>query len=351
MLARAARLGILAVLLLVSSGTSTQAQPAPRTPIPGDNANDAVKVKLNGSATITGVEDATLEGSLIEDTTCDPSDNSTYSVWFTFTMPTNGTVTIDTSGTLFNTGVYWVNYNIVVTLYRLAVPLPIHMACDSSSIWPAIEDVVLTPATYRIRVANLNPQTLLAPSQARVSIRVNSLVNILEDYSFEDNPLGSPWKAKGDTNPPKIVRTCAASCDVEFRGIAGGKLMQKLSLPLDDLKIKPGDLLRMAGGFNSTPVSGSNVKMTIKITYTDGTPATKVSTTKHFTNTSSMSWTSVGVFYAEFASKNVKKVIATVQSPTAADIFHIDYVTLAMYAGGVVRDESGLLPVPAAGGW
>ncbi|MBK9125286.1 MAG: hypothetical protein IPM16_19485 [Chloroflexi bacterium] len=350
MLARAARVGILAALLFLSTMTSTQAQPAPRTPIPGDNANDAVHVKLNGRATITGVEDATLEGSLIEDTTCDPSDFSKNSVWFTFTMPYSGTVTIDTSGTFFNTGVYWVNYNVLVTLYRLDVPLPNHIMCDND-IWPVLSEVPLTAATYRVRIASMNPQTVLAPSQARVSIRVNSFTNMLDDFSFETNALGSPWKRKGDTNPPKIVRTCVGTCDVEFRGIAGGKLLQKVSLPLDHLKIKPGDLLRMSGSFNSTPVSGSNVKLAIKITYNDGTPATKVSTTKQFTNTTSNTWSTIGVFYAEFASKNVKKVIASVQSPTAADIFHVDYLLLAMYAGGIARGDPALLSVPAAGGW
>ena len=84
-----------ALILLLSTAAAGAADV--RAPL-GDSYLSPVDATLNGSRTITGVETATLEADLIDETTCDPDDDSTHSVWFGFSVVSGVTLDLDNAG-------------------------------------------------------------------------------------------------------------------------------------------------------------------------------------------------------------------------------------------------------------
>jgi hypothetical protein len=194
-----------------------------------------------------------------------------------------------------------------------------------------------------IRLASDSPGLLQGPSQYRISVRVRYLAQFLADPEF-DEPPGTAWKIKKAGNPPQVVRTCAAHCYVSFNGVAGGKLQQTVLIDPSVMKFKVGDYFTARAGINGTPAGGSDVKMTVQLNYSDGTPPTKASLTKLVIQTSTAATYSLaGDFAIEIKSKALKSIKVMIISPTAADTFRVLSGTLSLWAGSNVR---ALLSVP-----
>lgn len=327
---------------LVVTGTVAAAAEV-RAPL-GDSYLTAVAIPLNGSKTITGVETATLQGPTFEETSCDVDDDSTHSVWFGFTVESGVTIDLDSSGTIYTTAMYTTDLS-VLSLYSLNGLALTHVGCISGY-GARLTDIYVTPGSYRVRLAYEDNQTLVGPSQARLSLRLRSYDNLVDDPGF-DEPLGVQWKIQSE-NQLLIVRSCGVSCKVRFDGVAGGTIKDTIRMP-DSLKIKKGDFLSLTGNFNGTPGGGSNVKLKLKISYSDGTPPTSASVVRNFvnTNTSNSPTTGLGYFEVEIKSKAILKVQVSVTSPQASDTFNVWYMWLSMNAGGSVR-ESAALPAPLA---
>jgi hypothetical protein len=331
------RLSILSAALLLFAAPAAHAQ----TPPAGDNHLSPVTVKLNGSTTVTNVQFATLESALVEAVTCDGNASSDNSVWFQFTLPSSGTVDIDAGGSLLDTGT-GTNSQVVMTLYEPdGVGLTETVCLFDNK--PRMTDVGLNAGTHVVRLASdmtVMPQAL---SQYRLSVRVRYMSQILADPEF-DQPLGTVWKIKNAGDPSLITQTCTSYCYIYFNGIAGGTLQQTILIDPSVMKFKVGDYFGASLYIMGTPVSGADIKMTVKLIYSDGTPPTKVTLVEHVTETSTtLYYSGAGGFAVEIRSKALKSIKFKVTSPTTADTFRIINSILSLSAGTSVRAP---LPVP-----
>jgi hypothetical protein len=319
-----------------------------QTPPKGDNVANPANVPLNTQRTVKNVQFATMEGIGIEAVSCDGDNSSDHSVWFRFTMPYGGTVDIDSSGSIVN-GATGSHTFVALSLHQANAGLT-EAGCQVSSTARLVNQT-LPAGTYLVRIANDSVNEPSGPSQYRLSVRARFMSGFLEDSSFESTALGVHWKVKRAGDPPKITRVCSGGCVVRFGGVAGGKLQQKVAIAPSVLKFKVGDVASANAFINNTGVGGSDVKLTLKIVYSDGTPATVASVRRHITQTGTAAIASFGSVYAEVRSKNVQTFIFMITSPVANEMFSVDSATMQVQAGTSVRTD-GLLPVPPApSGW
>lgn len=312
-----------------------------RTPPQGDNLAGYVQVPLNASKTVYGVESATLEGLDVEDTVCDVSSASQYSVWFGFDVPEgmSAMVDIENGGSVIATA-NSASTNVRTTLYSQDALLT-ELDCEVDG--RAIVGAELGAGAYRIRIAAKPNEPLIAPSRYMVTVRVRALWDLLEDTHFADSELGVTWKTKNAGDPAKIFRECGLTCGVHFDGIAGGQLTQTVRVDPAELRFKAGDLIEADVFVNSTPDAGADIKLTVKIIYANGTPTTKAAVTRHITFPVTFgSLMSFGRIYTEIQHKSVKRIKFIVTSPQATDTFRVDITTLRLYYGTSLR----ALPLP-----
>jgi hypothetical protein len=335
------RLSVVIATLLLFATPAAHAQ----TPPDGDNYLTPVNVKLNASKTIKDVQFATLESPAIEAVACDGNASSDHSVWFQFTLPSSAVVDLDANGSLLDTGT-GTNTQLVMTLYE---PDGIGLS-ETTCLFenkPRMINLTLSAGTHVVRLASDMVAALQAPSQYRLSVRVRYLGQLLADPEFEANALGLLWKARKTGDPPQIVRTCEVYCYVSFNGAAGGKLQQTVEFSPSRMKFKAGDYFGATTYVNGTPAEGSDVKLTVVVAYSDGTPPTKRSLVEHIVQTSTTNVSSpAGGFAVEIASKAVKSVKFMIVSPAASDTFRVVNSVLSVSAGSSVRAPLGVPPSP-----
>jgi hypothetical protein len=327
---------VFALVLLVVPAANAQ------TPPKGDNVAAPVNLPLNKHKTIKNAQFATMEGIGIEAATCDGDNSSDHSVWFRFTMPRGGMVDIDSGGTILNSAEGSHSF-VVLSLHQQDAGFT-ELDCVVSTT-ARFTGVNLPAGIYLVRIANDSVNEPTGPSQYRVSIRLRFMSGMIENSSFENSPLGVHWKIGRAGSPPKVTFVCLTSCGVRFGGAAGGKVLQNVSFDPKQLKYKVGDVVSADAFINNTGVSGANVRMMLKISYSDGRPKTVVKQTRLITQTGTTTTRSFGGIYAEIASKAVSKIQLTVMSPAVTDTFTVDSASLNLRAGTSVR-EQGLLPVP-----
>jgi hypothetical protein len=331
------RLSILSAALLLLAAPAAHAQ----TPPAGDHHLTPVMVKLNASKTVKNVQYATLESAPVEAVSCDTNASSDHSVWFQFTMPSAGTVDIDAGGSLLSTGT-GTNSQVVMTLYEPDGIGITETECLFAN-KPRMTDVSLSAGIHVVRVASDMAVAAQAPSQYRLSIRVRYLSQFLDDPEFEQS-IGTPWKIKKAGTPPLVTRICGTYCYVLFNGVGGGALQEQMQTENRLMKFKAGDYFAASAHINGTPALGSDIKITVKLTYSDGTPPTKVSLVEHITETSTtVNYAIAGGFAIEIKSSALKSITYTIASPTPADTFRVINSLLSLSAGTSVRAP---LPVP-----
>jgi hypothetical protein len=335
---RNALFAVFALMLFAAPAVHAQ------TPPKGDDADQPVNVPLNTQKTVKNVQHATVTGTSIENASCDGDSNSDHSVWFRFNMPYGGTVDIDSGGSILN-GAGGSHSFVVLSVYKAGGGLA-EVGCQVSSTARLLNQN-LSAGTYYVRIANDSVNEPTRDSQYRLSVRARFISGFLEDPSFESHALGVYWKAKGAGDPPKVTRVCSGDCVIRFGGVAGGKLQQRVTIAPNVIQFKVGDVVSANAFINNTIVAGSDVRITFKIVYFDGTPATVASTTRHITQTGTAAVASFGSVFAEVASPKVQSFVFKVISPVASQTFSVDSTSLAVQAGTSVRTD-GLLPVPPA---
>lgn len=315
-----------------------------QTPPKGDNVSKPVNVALNAQKTVKNVQFATMEGIGVEAATCDGDNSSDHSVWFRFTMPRGGTVDIDSGGTILNSAEGTHSF-VALSLHQQDAGFT-ELECMVSTT-ARFTGVNVPAGNYLVRIANDSINEPTGPSQYRISIRLRFMAGMLENSSFEDSPLGVHWKISRAGSPPKVTFVCLTSCGVRFGGAAKGKVHQNVTFDAAALRYKVGDVVSADAFINNTGVSGANVRMILKIVYTDGRPATLVKKTRLITQTGTTTTRSFGGIYAEVVSKAVARVQLTIMSPAASDTFTVDSASMNLRAGTSIREQS-LLPVPPA---
>jgi len=328
-----------AVLLFIAAAPSTLAQP--RGAFKGDDLADYIPIALNGTKTVENIQLATLEAPLTEEASCDSNDSSDHSVWFGFEVPVDQSANIEISsgGSIINLGSSQDNL-VTISLYRAGTLTELACVLNGN-----VSVSGLSEGSYRVRFATDYVSSVLAPSRYRITIRLRALSEMLQDGEFNTNPLGVVWKAKNAGIPPKVIRDCSPACVVKFTGAAKAKLVQTVIPDPSFVRFKPGDLIRAGALAGEAPIAGANIKLTILINYSDGTPPTKVSAVRIVTSTSEGVYQTTGLLFAEIASKAVKSIRLTLSSPTAADTFSVLQASLAMLGGTSLRDAAAL-PLP-----
>jgi hypothetical protein len=335
------RLSILLAALLVLVAPAAHAQ----TPPAGDSYLAPVTVKLNSSKTIKHIELATLNTPPVEAVSCDANGSSDHSIWFTFTLPASAIVDIDANGSLLNTE-DGTTTQLVMTLYSPTGIGSTETECLYQN-KPRMVDMGLTAGIYTVRLASdiLNRE-LIAPSQYRLSVRVRYLGQFLVDGSFSEVPLAPQWKIKKAGNPPQVVHACAAQCDVAFNGRANARLQQTIRLDSSQLKFKAGDYFAASAYVSGTTAAGADIKITLTLTYSDGTPPSTASVVDHVIQTNLDGSAATGGIAVEIRSPALKTVKYTIGSTSTADTFRVRGTTVSLAAGTSVRVAS-ILPLPA----
>lgn len=330
--------GVLLILAVLPIFTSPVAHA--QTPPKGDNQSAPINIALNTSKTVKHIENATMESAIIEDTPCDVSDLSDHSVWFRFEVPISMLVDIDASGALIQTdfGAYT---DVVLSYYKDQGALT-HRGCATGTNARLANQLLSANDVYYVRIANLSQHAPTGPSRYRLNLRVRETLSIPQDSFIATNPLGVHWQVKKAGDPPKVVRLCPNGCYIRFDGAAGAKVFQKVDFDASVLQFKPGDIVSMTSFVFMTPPGGSDIKLSIRIDYSDGTPSTKVKATRQFINTSTNIAQNIGPIIAEVAGK-VQRMTFSISSPDVDDVFSVLSVEAEAYAGSGPR---GLLPVP-----
>lgn len=327
-----------AAMGLLLAAPAAQAQKPPK----GDNYNSPVNLPLNGQKTIKNVENATMEPIGIEQVSCDGDNSSDNSVWFTFVMPAFGHVDIDSAGTLLNSATG--SSGFVAFSVHKSDPGLTEEGCLVGTL-PRFTNLTLNSGTYLVRIASDGANALISPSQYRVGIRVRRLLNMLQNNSWEDTPLGVHWKIPKAGTPPKVRFECPYSCGVRFDGLAKGKVVQKVTIPASQLKFKAGDILSANISVNDTGAEGADIRVILKIKYKNGKPTTVVKHTRRIVHPTTTTFYAYGMVYAEIAHKAVASIQLVIMSPKATDTFMVGSAELLLYAGTSVREGSPL-PVP-----
>ena len=330
---------ILLCFTLLALFTVSAAQTMPRN-ARGDNVEAPVTMLLNSKKTIRGVEAATRQGDAIEATSCDPLNGSQNSVWFAFELPVVAKIDLDASGSILNYDNTTINVT-TMTLYRVDGPVLEEIDCDTDS-GARLLDVELEKGSYKVRIAS--PGLLLTgPSSYRLGLRVRGSGDLGSDTGFTA-PLGTVWKVKNAGDPAKIFKACSDNC-VRFDGVAGGKIVTKITWADLNIKAIAGDSLFTNIFVNDTPAGGSDVKVTIQLIYSDGRPSNRQTVTRRVVLPATDAAVGLGAALVEIKSKALKTIKVTISSPTANDTFRVTEASVRMVAGSNVR---GLLPVPPA---
>lgn len=325
------------VLLVLFTASAAQSQ---TRALEGDFVESPVSMLLNQKKTISGVEAATRQNIAIEASTCDALNNTQNSVWFEFETPAYTKLDIDTSGSVLDYG-YFITNGTVLTVYRVNGPVLEEIDCAVGS-GARLLDVALDKGSYMVRIA-APYEPLVGPSSYRLGLRVRTVYGLGNDPEF-NTPLGTAWKVKNAGDPAKIFVSCANDC-LRFDGVANGISYSKVSWNDLAIKAKKGDMLFTDIFVNDTPAAGANVKVTIKLIYSDGTPSNRNTVTRHVVFPTTGNAVGVGAAVVEIKSSALKSVKVMIASPAATDTFSVDIASFSMIAGSNVR---GLLPVPPA---
>jgi hypothetical protein len=323
--------------ILLGLFTVSAAQPQTRAP-QGDNAEAPKSILLNQKKTVNGVETATRQGDAVEATSCDPLNNSQNSVWFAFEVPSAALIDVDASGSILNFENFTISVT-TVTLYRVNGPVLEEVDCDTDS-GARLLDVELEKGSYKVRVASPGLQ-LAGPSSYRLGVRARALGQLGNDTGFIA-PLGTAWKVKNAGDPAKIFKACSDNC-VRFDGVAGGKLLTKFNWADLNIKTIAGDSISTNIFVNDTPPGGSDIRITIQLIYSDGTPSNRQTVMRNAVLPATDISMGIGAATVEIKSKALKTVKVVISSPTANDTFSVVDASVYMMAGSNLR---GLLPVP-----
>lgn len=332
---------VLAALMaaLVIQTHTVAAAPAP----PNDNFAYPQVLVLNTSVKTRNVDLATTEAS---EPVCGGA--GAHSVWYRIVPPFNMTIALSTAGSYVEQGFFVDTVMCVYTGATLGTLTQVAASDDYSMYYAEIPQLaVAAGATYYVKVAQFSGSGEFPGAYYRMTTTVLGGGTLLQDGSFEINPLGSPWKIKNALNGDGRIcgdgNALSGTCSIKLVGglNESTKIQQKIVWPIDQMKAKTTHYL--AAIIYTKSLSGLiKFDFGIKISYSDGTPTTKYYYWVSHNNTNYLSM-AVPVM---FASPNVTKVVYFVTNRSESSTLFVDDTSL-FYAGGLLRDiPSGVLPVP-----
>jgi hypothetical protein len=316
-----------------------------------DDFADAETLVLNqtyqtdGMLTFAGTEAA--EGSDPDLTAC-PMERT---VWYTFVSPLHGELGFSTLGSHLVTdgGLMQWGEMIVAVYSGTTLSNLVELGCDDTSITAIAElsGIEVTAGTrYYVRVGVTAGQggDITAASYYKLTALIQSAggydpVDLMNgDFSAGLDTIFGGWKVKNANNGDAVV-----SGGFKFFGgeVEATKIVQKRAWPTGQLLARPGHMLTLISKVNTG--ADANFKITLVVTYSDGTKPTK-SATKITTDEFQFMQTTVF-----FASPNVKAVKLVYGNKATTGTVTLDDIWLD-YEGGLLREaESAPLALPLPG--
>lgn len=339
---------VLVFVLLILAIAPANAQFGERIPIlvfpplNNDFANATDLVLNKRMVTLGRLNLADLELAEIFDSDL-TSCNMYYSVWWRFVSPFSGELALSTAGSRAQAAVGVFTQNTRLAVYTGAsLGTLAEVACNTYSSGSIAEIPSLSVSngvTYYIRVG-LNFSEPLSGG----SLKLIGVIKDANDYDpvgmqnvYFSTPIGTHWIMKKAFNGDG--RVCTPNCWFKFVGGVGEatKLKQAQVWPVNELMARKMHMLDMS--IFVSAFGAPNLKIVLKVSYSDGTPASK--DMLYVTDTGARSYR-LGVF---FESPNVKKVKVVLTNLSLSGTTYVDSLYLD-YDGGMLRDAP--LPLPSA---
>lgn len=316
---------------------------APHGPAPtNDNFANSMPLNLPYFGYTTGVQRALIEqGEPLHPCRLFGSGTGSHSVWYSFTIPFSMSLTLDTLGSNM-IGFNGSTSDTLMSVWQGAsLGNLTNIACsdDNSGSTSKITHA-FAPGTYYVQVSNYSQSATLVDSSTyalRVSgdfINGNMIDLATRQGGFETGV--APWKTANLSGDKKkcggIGQT--GTCAFSFKGSAGENSSISQSFKnFGSFGLNAGDQFYVQYYIKTTNVVANSFKMSLKITYTDGTPATTKTITYGGTSGSYMAaWELITA-----ASSAVKKVTVKFQNTSTTGQVLLDSVLFAFQ------------PVPARG--
>ncbi|MBW7880889.1 MAG: hypothetical protein H3C32_16455, partial [Anaerolineae bacterium] len=232
--------------------------------------NKAVTIDNVGYATVASTENSTLSSCTMY-----------HTVWHRFIAPRSGYYTFSTQGSQLVRSYESQDTKLAVytssggpTFTNLT-----ELGCDDDSfgtLYSVLNGIFIAQgAEVYVRVGTFSTQNMLAGSQYRITISPELMINLGTNSNFDAGMTG--WTAKNTTGADGIF---SDGGDDVFRLFGAlnktAKLKQNVvmsTLLLD--KADEGGTFRMSAQYTTANTLSSNAKFILKISYSDGTPATK----------------------------------------------------------------------------
>lgn len=301
--------------------------------------NKAVKVDNVGYTTVASTENSTLSSCTMHNT-----------AWHRFIAPRSGYYTFSTYGSRLvrpyesqdtKLAVYTSSGGPVFTNLT-------EQGCDDDSpgsLYSVLNGIYITQgAEVYVRVGTFSSGNFLSGSQYRITISPETISDLGTNRYFDAGMTG--WTAKNTTFGDGIYDDAGNNVFRLFGALnKTAKLKQNVvpsTLLLD--KADAGGSFRLLASYTTANTLSTNAKFILKVTYSDGTPATKAT---YNTLRITAAYQSISLV-APIASKNVSKVTMMLKNKSdggeiRVDNFQVDYM------GNPARERKGdgLLPLPA----
>lgn len=293
----------------------------------------------------TNVEYATRENN-DPAMSCDSGNLYRSSLWYRFDVPADGSYRFTLYK--FTTGFIGAGGTPRVAVAAFANNAELQCTWQDTSLPITLGSLQLTKGmTVRFLVSPEMNYFPISKTSYKVKITTEAASFDFDPLGFEDGLLdGQPWTATGLTANDGIVCGAGAPtpCTFSFGGEPGTTttLKGKYKLPTGFAPLR-NDSVEFTASFSATEdVRTDQVKLKLKIIYSDGTPTTSVTfTPPHF---NAFVFLPLNIS-ATLASSKVSAIKVSIQNKNDAGFFYVD-LPLLRYYGEVSRERDGVLPVP-----
>lgn len=280
------------------------------------------------------------------------------SVWYKLIVPLSGTYSFSTFGSVL-AGPNWYPSDTKLAVYSSTGGTNYanftELGCDDDFGpigYGALPEVTLAVGTeVYVRVGSFRSDNLLNGSSYRLKVSVVALNNALINTGFETGSL-APWTMSHVDSIDGVTNAYFYSGGFSARmaGAPGkiNKLKQKWNPANFGIKL-PKDATVMAYFYYSTnDTVSNNVKATLKVTYTNGAPAT-VSSVKLPQQTATSSFIQ-RFLLTPITQTQVANISLTIKNKSSGGLVFIDSTLMRIYGnpGRAAKDAAGVLPPPAA---
>jgi len=242
----------------------------------GQNPNNPIKLKLNGTVKLTGIEYGVNGFNTAEPPSCNPQAVH-YNAWFRVTVPDDTILRISGEGTLLDhpLGASAIS---TLTVYPVGVyTQAAQEACSApSGVLGAgvIPSVGLETGSWIVRVSAYVVENIPLPSRYKVRTHIVALANLVDNHNFEAVDALEGWKVKnatGDGITTAGGEVLSGTRSFKFVGGAGekSKLQQTktlfVPLPVDE------DMVFAPTVQYTTTANGEPFTLLLTLYYSDGT--------------------------------------------------------------------------------